>query len=354
MSRGHYIGLDTHCESCEMAVITARGELVKRQHCKTTIPSLLEAIEGVARPRYLVFEEGPLADWLFRSLRDSVDKIMVCDPRRNHLIAKDGDKDDPIDAPRLAQLYRGGYVKPIHHPETLEQSVFKQHVGLYHDRVRNRVRQALRIIWQFRRHGMVMREGAFVDPKDREDLLKRLPPSRLLRTDLRLLWEGYDVAVRQVTEMRRLLVRQARREPQIRRFTAIPGVKWIRATTFFVYVDTPWRFRSPQALWKYLGIGLERRHSGNGPVQLRPPALMNRPLKNAILGAAKSAIASRNNPFAEQYERWLNAGIKPRTARRNVARSQAAVMWGMWKNGSVYQPEWVGVAAAARVVMPSK
>jgi hypothetical protein len=66
----------------------------------------------------------------------------------------------------------------------------------------------------------------------------------------------------------------------------------------------------------------------------------------AILGAAKSAIASRNNPFADQYERWIHGGVTPRNARRNVARSQAAVMWGMWKNGDVYRPEWVGVAAA--------
>ncbi len=27
------------------------------------------------------------------------------------------------------------------------------------------------------------------------------------------------------------------------------------------------------------------------------------------------------------------AGISPKNARRNVARSMAAVMWGMWKNG---------------------
>jgi hypothetical protein len=32
----------------------------------------------------------------------------VCNPRRNHLIAKEGEKDDPIDAEKLAQLYRGG------------------------------------------------------------------------------------------------------------------------------------------------------------------------------------------------------------------------------------------------------
>ena len=61
------------------------------------------------RPRTLTFEEGPLADWLARTLRPHVERVIVCDPRRNALIAKSGDKDDPIDAERLAQLLRGGY-----------------------------------------------------------------------------------------------------------------------------------------------------------------------------------------------------------------------------------------------------
>ena len=75
------------------------------------------ALERTRRPRCAVFEEGPLADWLLRNLEGSVDELMICDPRRNSLIAKDSDKDDPIDAQKPAQLYRGGFVKPVHHPD---------------------------------------------------------------------------------------------------------------------------------------------------------------------------------------------------------------------------------------------
>jgi hypothetical protein len=51
--------------------------------------------------------------------------LVVCEPRRNPLIAKDSDKDDPIDAEKLAQLYRGGYLKPVHHPESLDRANFR-------------------------------------------------------------------------------------------------------------------------------------------------------------------------------------------------------------------------------------
>ena len=94
-------------------------------------------------------------------------------------------------------------------------------------------------------------------------------------------------------------------------------------------------------MWKYLGIGLRRRHSGAGFERLCVPVAVNRSLKNAILGAAKSAVLPKDSPFAELYERWLHGGCVPRIARRNVARRLSAVMWGMWKNGGDYRPEWI-------------
>ncbi len=353
MQRVHYIGGDTHCKETELAVVTESGRLADRWRCPTTIPALAEAIDKVPRPRYLAFEEGPMADWLYRNLLPFVDGITVCEPRRNHLIAKDGDHDDPIDAEKLAQLFRGGYVRAVHHPESFERSVFKHHVGLYHDRVYRQVGEANQIMGYLRHYGVFVRQSAFADPADREELLNRLPRERTVRSDLVLLWASYDLAVRQVGEMRRRLIRLAKREPQIRRFMDVPGVKWIRASTFFVYIDTPWRFKSKSALWRYMGIGLERWHSGNGPERVRvPPSVeVNRTLKDMILGAAKSAIRTGKNPFADQHARWLDAGLTPRNARRNVARSQAATMWGMWKNGDVYRPERVGVATAFRAAM---
>ena len=92
---------------------------------------------------------------------------------------------------------------------------------------------------------------------------------------------------------------------------------------------------------------MQRRHSGNGPERLGVPVFMHRPLKNVVLGAALSAVLSGNNPFADLYRRYCEQGLSSKLARRNVARAQAATLWGLWKNGSAYRPEWVGVAAAA-------
>ena len=77
----------------------------------------------------MTFEEGPLAGWLARNLRPHVDRLIVCESRRNALIAKDGDKDDPIDVGKLAQLLRGGYLKEVHQSQSLDRPLLKQHVS---------------------------------------------------------------------------------------------------------------------------------------------------------------------------------------------------------------------------------
>ena len=347
MLRGHVIALDTHCAFTISAVLDGHGRLLGQRRLATAIPELRELIEGVRRPRHVVLEEGPLADWLVRELRPCADTVVACDPRRNAHIAKDGDKDDPIDAHKLAQLYRGGFIAPVHHPDTLERAVFKQFVGLYHDRVRNVVRHGNRTLAQFRRHGIFASQAALLEPARRQALLGQLP-ARLLREGLELLLADFDAGQEHLLKLRRRLRREAGRYEAIRRFVAVPGVKWIRAATFFAYVDTPCRFASKQALWRYMGIGLARRHSGSAAPQVGVPAGVTvcRPLKNMILGAAKSALGA-SNPFAARYQEWCHAGVSTRNARRNVARSLAATLWGMYKSGAAYQPAWVGVAHPA-------
>src|SRR5882724_4519331 len=96
-------------------------------------------LDKAPTPRHLVFEEGPLANWLYRNLSDHVDSLTVAEPRRNRLISCEGDKDDPVDAEKLAHLLRGGFVKAVHQTATLDETVFKQLVAQYHRRVRRRV-----------------------------------------------------------------------------------------------------------------------------------------------------------------------------------------------------------------------
>lgn len=304
MKRHHFIGIDVHCQFCEIAVLNPAGKVVQRERCDTTIPALVAVLKTVPRPCSVVIEEGPLASWLWRNLPAEVDALVVSEPRRNRLIAKEGDKDDDLDAEKLALLHRGGYSKEVHQLASLERVVFKQQVALYHYRVRQRVREAHRITHLFRQHGVIIREKAYVAAEDRPALLARLPASATLAALVQALWVSYDALVEQEEKWRQRLVRAAQQVPLVRRLQELPGVGWVRAATLYAYLDTPWRFRSKAALCKYLGIGLERKHSGKGPEYVGVPKRMHRLLKCTILGAARSA-ARGDNPFADLYRRWL-------------------------------------------------
>lgn len=342
MSTHYFMALDTHCDFSELAVVTKGGRLVKRHRCATTIPDLVEALEQVPRPRSLTFEEGPMADWLARSLKPYVDGLLVCEPRRNRLIAKDGDKDDPIDAEKLAQLFRGGYLKEVHQAGSLERSVLKQHVSFYHDRVRDRVRQGHQLVAQLRRHGIFVAISSLIDPDGRRAAWERMPPVPLLRRNLDLLYETYDLLCSREEETRQQLLELARGVEPVRRFVELPGVGWIRALTFFVYIDTPWRFAGKTALWRYCGLGLRRVHSGRGRTRTCLDVRGHRRLKDVLLGAARSAIDQADNPFADKYRYWIEEeGMHPSTARRNVGRCQATTLWSLWKTGGKYDPSRV-------------
>lgn len=339
MPATHFIGLDTHCEFCEMVVVSRTGRVLKRQRFETTIPALVEQLKSVRRQRELTFEEGPLADWLARSLRPYVDRLVVCNPRRNALIAKESDKDDAIDAERLAQLLRGGYLKEVHQVESLDRMVLKQHVGFYHDRVRERVRQGHQLVALLRRYGVFVSIRQLLDEEERQRIFCQAPRRKVLRENLQSVWQVYQLLLDQEQELRATLVRLARGVTQVRRFTELPGIGWVRGLTFYAYIDTPQRFAKKSALWRYCAIGLERRHSGSSVTRVRLSHTGNRKLKNTLLGAAKSAIAQQENPFAGKYHHWTQEQhLPPSTARRNVARCLATTMWSLWKTGSRYDP----------------
>jgi transposase len=353
MSKVHVIAMDTHCQTTDLCVKTQANGPGRWHRVKTTIPEIAAVIEQVRGSRELVLEEGPLAGWLLRNLKGRVDQAQSCDPRRNALIAKDGDKDDPIDAGKLADLYLGGFTRAVHHPESLARVVLKEAVGLYHERVAHRVAQANKVMGLLKRWGLMAKEKDFQAPEDRERLLAGLgvaeaggggtsPEGKLAAGHLTLLWRGYDEAVREEAALHRELVRLAKQEEVVVRWEKIPGIGWIRGITLLAYLDTPWRFKSKRHLWKYLGIGLTRAHSGAGFMRVYVDNTGNRMLKAVIVGAAETVIMHKSGELYRRYEWWRAEGQTYKNARRNVARDIAAACWAMWKTGAAFDERLLG------------
>jgi hypothetical protein len=85
-------------------------------HSRNPGDHILQFIQGLRGDLYVTFEEGTWAAWLYDLLKPHVREAVVCNPRRNALL-KEGNKSDKMDARKLADLLRGGFLRPVYHGE---------------------------------------------------------------------------------------------------------------------------------------------------------------------------------------------------------------------------------------------
>ncbi len=352
MSR-YYIGADVHSNNTELA-IEEKGTIIARYSVPTTIPAISDVLKSLKGTKQLTFEEGPMAGWLYRNLHMKVDRLVVAEPRRNKLITSDGDKDDRIDSGKLAMLLRGKFLKHVHHTEDAHRAHFKHWVNLYHGRVRNATRNINMIRACCRAHGLAIPRRVIRNTKNRDQWLSQIN-NPVLAEQLNMLWIGYDAARTQVTITLGQLNTMARRYSIIKLWSQIAGVGLIRASTIFAYLDTPWRFKNKSKLYKYCGVGLERSASGkdkNGnykPARLHLPFFVNGQLKDAVMGAAATAIYQKNNVFYDYYERMISNGIRPSNAKHSVARKMISIMAAMWKKNSTFNDTLINPSLKRRI-----
>ena len=113
MNDEKYIGLDVHQATIVVAVMDSTGKLVMESILETEAATILQFFAGLRGTLSVTFEEGTWSVWLYDLLNPHVDKLVVCNPRKNALL-KDGNKSDRIDARKLAELLRGNQLKPVH------------------------------------------------------------------------------------------------------------------------------------------------------------------------------------------------------------------------------------------------
>src|ERR1700747_238990 len=114
MREEKYIGMDVHQATISVAVVDVHGKLIMECLLETKAATIIEFIQGLRGTLSLTFEEGTSAAWLHDLLKPHVNRLVVCDPRKNALL-KEGNKSDRVDAQKLAELLRTNQVKPVYH-----------------------------------------------------------------------------------------------------------------------------------------------------------------------------------------------------------------------------------------------
>jgi len=117
MNSTKYIGMDVHQATISVAVGDSTGKLIMEPVIETKAATILEFLGGLRGSLWVTFEEGTSAVWLYDLLKPHVTKVLVCDPRKNALL-RAGNKNDRVDARKLAELLHTGLLSPVYHGES--------------------------------------------------------------------------------------------------------------------------------------------------------------------------------------------------------------------------------------------
>ncbi len=334
----YYIGMDCHIASLEFAVVNKQGKVIQRGSVSTSEKGMLEYIRSVPRPRKVIMEEGSLAGWAKEACTRYGEELVISDPKENRWIACAGQKRDSVDAEKLAQLGRGGYLKEIYHPVG-EPRRFRELVLAYHDTVSLETRLKNKIKAKFRQNGIPCNGKTVYGEKQRDTWRKKLPSQKVPQMIVEGLWQQLDQTRRCRLEILLALRKEKSHYPEISRFMRIDGIGLIHAVTIYALVETPYRFATKKRLLGYFGLRIDQRSSGEKVYSTKLTKEYNRRLKGTIKQAAESAVRKRGGVFQQQYLRLtMHEGRASHRAKLTVARSMVTAIYALWLTGKEYDP----------------
>lgn len=347
--------MDVHQATISAAVLDCSGRVVMECIVETKAATVLDFIVGIRGSLCVTFEEGTCAGWLYDLLWPKVNKIVVCDPRKNALLQA-GNKSDKIDARKLAELLRVGQLSAVYHNCEAGirrlRELARSYLALTKDltRVMNRIKAA------YRSWGIGCSGTQVFTPKYRAAWLEKLPEAGV-RSRVQRLYAQYDCLTPLRQEARQDLLLEARKHSATQLLRQIPCIGPIRSA-LLALLQTPHRFRTKRQLWAYSGLALESEISGEycmvggrivrSKKQLNVRGLNrnhNHDLKYLFKSAALAASISAG-PFRDFYTALLIKGMKPALARLTLARKIAAIVLVVWKRGGRFDAQRLKPQAA--------
>ena len=266
-----YIGLDVHKDAIVIAVLNEAGKLVMESIIETKASTILQFIQGLRGDLYVTFEEGTWAAWLYDLLKPHVTKVVVCHARKNALL-KEGRKSDKIDARKLAELLRGGYLRPVYHGEhgigTLKE-LARSYLTISKDltRVMNRLKAL------YRSWGIACAGTSVYSPRHRAGWLAKITEVGVRRR-AEFFYQELDALRALHQALRRDLLQESRKHGATKLLREIPSIGPIRAALMVALIQTPHRFRTKRQLWTYSGLGIETHDSAGIPLPGRTAATL--------------------------------------------------------------------------------
>lgn len=344
MTTDKYVGLDVHQASTSIAVIDGLGKSIAEAVVRTTAAAIGDFVNGLSGTVHVTLEEGTQAAWLYEIIKPLVAEVIVCDPRQNKVLAV-GNKDDRVDANKLAHLLRSGLLKQVFH-NNQDTKTLKQLAHNYGSILGDCTRVMNRIKAVYRGQGIPCSGRDVYYKRNRDQWLAKLTDPGL-RARAKFLFDEFDTLKALRRAAKNVFLKEARRHPAFKLLSKIPTLGPIRVAQIIAAVGSPHRFRTRRQFWAYCGLAVVTRSSDDyrftesGPLRRkRPPQTRglnrnyNRRLKQVFKSAALQGI--KREPLKSFYQLRVAAGIRPEMARLTLARKIANLTLTLWKTGDQF------------------
>jgi transposase len=350
----YYVGMDVHRASIVIVVLNGAGKIVMQSVIETGAERVRGFLKQLRGKVYVTFEEGTQANWLHEVVRGLVTEVVVCDPRHNKLL-QSGNKNDRVDAQKLAELLRNGSLRAVYHGDNGMRTL-KELVRTYDCLVSDTTRVMNRLKAIYRGRAIACGGHDIYRQDRREQWLEKLK-ERGAKERAGFLYEQLAALKPLRHKAKRAMVKEARRQAAYPWLLSVPKLGSVSVAQLMAVVGTPYRFRSKRQFWTYVGLAVVTCTSADHEVvngvlrrSRRPIATRglnrnhNHLLKRVFKSAATSACHS--GPFKAAYDTRVQQGMDPSLARLTIARQLAAITLAIWKRGEQFSPERMKQPAA--------
>lgn len=321
----HYIAVDWSSRNMAIARMTGKSNKISVVDVASEVGELKVYLRNLRGSKVLTLEETTTAQWLYTELKGEVERLVICDPVRNHLLSE-GAKTDKIDASKLVQLLKSNLLKEVYHSSEAFLGL-RRWVSGYEDVVRAGVRL------KNQRYSLLRACGKTGYEKSGNQSIGNAEQRIMEGIERQIECNGKE-KLGYAGEFKSL----AKKHAAIRHQMSLPGIGLIGGVKIVARVVSPQRFATAGHFLSYAGLVKLERKSG-GVIYGRKNSRYSRDLKSVYKTGAVTAIEG-NNPMHDYYEYLIKEkGYPDYQARHKVARRLAILSLGIFKSGRSYEPE---------------
>lgn len=332
---GETIGIDLGDKMSHYAILSGEGTLVEEGTFRNQVESIRLHFSG--KPARIALEAGSQSAWISRELKQLGHEVIVANARQLKWITAGDNKQDRVDAHKLARLARAdeGLLAPVEHRTAEQQadlSVIRSRDALV--RSRTLLVNAARGIAKGIGHRLPKTITLTFGKRATAALPENLVPA------LTLLLGQIDKLSEGIAEYEARIAAIAAQRPEVKPLTSIPGVGTLTALTFTLTLGRSSRFQQSRDVGSYLGLRPRRQQSGAHDPELGISRAGDKYLRKLLVQCAHYVLGRFGPDSALRQWGLAKAGGAKATKRAivAVARKLAVLLHSLWVSGEKFKP----------------